>query len=155
MRVGKSVQPMHRQRLQDDARPESTCLMTITTTIMITLMKILTVILTITIIMKMLMNITIITIILTITIMMITIMITTIITTIRLKEMLRLSNPFPTSIVTVGFHNFNLRIFNLRVSNPNELIVDVFLARCRISMCQGLGPKKHDELSEIDRIHNT
>ena len=27
---------------------------------------------------------------------------------------------------TVGFHNFNLRIFNLRVSNPNKLIVDVF-----------------------------
>ena len=26
---------------------------------------------------------------------------------------------------TVGFHNFNLRIFNLRVSNPNKLIVDV------------------------------
>ena len=45
---------------------------------------------------------------------------------------------------TVGFHNFNLRIFNLRVSNPNKLIVDVFLTRCRISMCQGLGPKKHD-----------
>ena len=30
---------------------------------------------------------------------------------------------------TVGFHNFNLRIFNLRVSNPNKLIVDVFLTR--------------------------
>ena len=42
-------------------------------------------------------------------------------------------------IITVGFHNFNLRIFNLRVSNPNKLIVDVFLTRCRISMCQGLG----------------
>ena len=27
---------------------------------------------------------------------------------------------------TVGFHNFNLRIFNLRVSKPNKLIVDVF-----------------------------
>ena len=27
---------------------------------------------------------------------------------------------------TVGFHNFNLRIFNLRVSNPDKLIVDVF-----------------------------
>ena len=52
---------------------------------------------------------------------------------------------------TVGFHNFNLRIFNLRVSNPNKLIVVVFLTRCRISMCQGLGPKKHDEISEIDR----
>ena len=26
---------------------------------------------------------------------------------------------------TVGFHNFNLRILNLRVSNPNKLILDV------------------------------
>ena len=42
---------------------------------------------------------------------------------------------------TVGFRNFNLRIFNSRVSNPNKLIVDDFLTRCRISMCQGLGPK--------------
>ena len=47
---------------------------------------------------------------------------------------------------TVGFHNFNLRILNLRVSNPNKLIVDVFLTRCRISMCQGLGPRQHDEI---------
>ena len=55
---------------------------------------------------------------------------------------------------TVGFHNFNLRIFNLRVSNPNKLIVDVFFfTRCRISTCQGLGPKKHDEISEIDRTY--
>ena len=53
---------------------------------------------------------------------------------------------------TVGFHNFNLRIFNLRVSNPSKLIVDDLLTRCRISMCQGLGPKKHDEISEIDRM---
>ena len=52
---------------------------------------------------------------------------------------------------TVGLHNFNLRIFNLRVSIPNKLVVDVFLTRCRISMCQGLGPNKHDEISEIDR----
>ena len=52
---------------------------------------------------------------------------------------------------SVGFHNYNLRIFNLRVSNPNKLIVDVLLTRCRISMCQGLGPRKHDEISEIDR----
>ena len=29
--------------------------------------------------------------------------------------------------LTVGFHNLNLRIFNLRVSNPNKLIVDVFV----------------------------
>ena len=26
-----------------------------------------------------------------------------------------------------------------------------FLTRCRISTCQGLGPKKHDEISETDR----
>ena len=52
---------------------------------------------------------------------------------------------------TVGFHNFNLRFFNSRVSNPNKFIVDVFLTRCRISMCQGLGPNKNDETSEIDR----
>ena len=43
---------------------------------------------------------------------------------------------------TVGLHNFNLQIFNLRVSNWNKLIVDVLLTRCRISMGQGLGPKK-------------
>ena len=52
---------------------------------------------------------------------------------------------------TVGFHNFNLRIFNLRVSNPNNFIMDVLLTRCRISMCQSLGPRKHYEISEIDR----
>ena len=52
---------------------------------------------------------------------------------------------------TIGFHNVNLRIFKLRVSNPDKLIVDVFSTRCRISMCQGLGPKEHDEISEIDR----
>ena len=33
---------------------------------------------------------------------------------------------------TVSFHNVNLRFFNLRVSNPNKLIVDVFLTLCRI-----------------------
>ena len=49
----------------------------------------------------------------------------------------------PGSRISVGFHNFNLRIFNLRVSNPNKLIVDVFLTLCRISMCQGLGPTKN------------
>ena len=60
---------------------------------------------------------------------------------------------FVDALCTVGFHNFNLRIFNLRVSNPNKLIVDVCLIRCRISMCQGLGPKKQDELLEIDRTY--
>ena len=59
--------------------------------------------------------------------------------------------PRSTTSRAVGFHNFNLRIFNLRVSNPNKSIVDVFLTRCRISMRQGLGPEKHDEISEIDR----
>ena len=44
---------------------------------------------------------------------------------------------------TVGFYNFNLRVFNLRVSNPNKLIVHVFLTRCRISMCHGLGQTKN------------
>ena len=44
--------------------------------------------------------------------------------------------------ITPGFHNFNLRIFNLRVSDPNKFIVDAFLTRCRISMCQSLGPTK-------------
>ena len=53
--------------------------------------------------------------------------------------------------ITVGFHNFNLRIFNLRISNPNKLIVHVCLTRCRISKCQGLGPTKHYEITEIDR----
>ena len=57
-----------------------------------------------------------------------------------------------TSLYTVGSHNFNLRIFNLRVSNPDKLIVGVFLTRCRISMCQCLGPNKRDEISEIDRM---
>ena len=42
---------------------------------------------------------------------------------------------------TASFHNFKSQNFKLRVSNPNKLIVDVFLTRCRISMCQGLGPK--------------
>ena len=52
-----------------------------------------------------------------------------------------LSARCPRQCPTVGFHNFNLRIFNLRVSNPNKLSVDVFSTRCGISMCQGLGPK--------------
>ena len=51
----------------------------------------------------------------------------------------------------VGFHNLNLRIFHLRVSNPNKLIVDVVLTRCRISMCQGLGRKNKHEHLKTDR----
>ena len=43
------------------------------------------------------------------------------------------------------------RIFNTRVSNPNKLIVDVFLTRCRISMCQGLGPKNTMKFRKTDR----
>ena len=36
------------------------------------------------------------------------------------------SSSSSSSSSTVGVHNFNLRIFNLRVSNPNKSIVDVF-----------------------------
>ena len=76
---------------------------------------------------------------------------------VRRRRPPRLAEPHPSLSLSrgaspaVSFHNFNLRIFNLRVSNPNKLIVDVLLTRCRISMCQGLCPKKHDEISEIDR----
>ena len=51
------------------------------------------------------------------------------------------------SVSVISIFEFSI----LRASNPNKSIVDVFLTRCRISMCQGLGPKKHDEISEIDR----
>ena len=43
---------------------------------------------------------------------------------------------------TVGFHNFNLRIFNLRVSNPNKLIVDVFFDTMSDFSVPGSRPKK-------------
>ena len=44
----------------------------------------------------------------------------------------------------------------MRVSNPSKLIVDgFFLTRCRISVCQGLGPNKHDEILEIDHKYVT
>ena len=52
---------------------------------------------------------------------------------------------------TVGFHDFNLRIFNMRVSNPNKLIVDVFFDTMSDFNVPGSRPKKHDEISEIDR----
>ena len=55
-------------------------------------------------------------------------------------------------ITTVGFHNLNLRIFNLRVSNPNKLIVDVFFDTISDFNVPGSRPKKHDEISEIDRM---
>ena len=45
-------------------------------------------------------------------------------------------------VVTVGFHNFNLRIFNLRVSNPNKLIVDVFVDTMSDFNVPGSRPKK-------------
>ena len=38
------------------------------------------------------------------------------------QEALRAVEEWP----AVGFHNFNLRMFNWRVSNPNKSIVDVF-----------------------------
>ena len=55
---------------------------------------------------------------------------------------------------TPGFHNFNLRIFNLRVSNPHKLMVDVFLTRCRISMCQGLGRKNKRGILKTDHSNS-
>lgn len=38
-------------------------------------------------------------------------------------------------------------------TNPKSYHINCvrFLARCRISMCQGLGPKKHYDISETDR----
>ena len=42
----------------------------------------------------------------------------------------------------VGFHNFNLRIFNSRVSNPNKLIVDVFVDTMSDFNVPGSRPKK-------------
>ena len=53
---------------------------------------------------------------------------------------------------TVGFHNFNLRIFNLRVSNPDELIVDVFFDTMSDFNVPGSRPQqKHDEIVKTDR----
>ena len=43
----------------------------------------------------------------------------------------------------VGFHNFNLRIFNLRVSNPNKLIVDVFFDTMSHFNVPGSRPNKN------------
>ena len=59
--------------------------------------------------------------------------------------------PAPT---TVGFHNFNLPIFNLRIPNPNKLIVYVFLTRCRISMCQSPGPKNTMKFQKSTAPHH-
>ena len=43
---------------------------------------------------------------------------------------------------TIGFHNFNLRIFNLIVSNPNKLIVDVLFGTMSDFNVPGSRPKK-------------
>ena len=43
---------------------------------------------------------------------------------------------------TIGFHNFNLRIFNVRVSNPNKFIVDVFVDTMSDFNVPGSRPKK-------------
>ena len=51
----------------------------------------------------------------------------------------------------VGFHNFSLRTFNLSLKSE-QIDCGCFFTRCRISMCQGLDPKQHDEISEIDGI---
>ena len=42
----------------------------------------------------------------------------------------------------VGFHNFNLRTFNLRVSNPSKFIVDVFFDTMSDFNVPGSRPKK-------------
>ena len=52
---------------------------------------------------------------------------------------------------TVAFHNFNLRIFHLRVSNPNKSIVDVFLHDVGFQ-CARVSAQQKYEISEIDRI---
>ena len=60
------------------------------------------------------------------------------------------SAPGPTIIImiitisssTVGFHNFNLRNFNLRVSNTNKLIVDVFVDTMSDFNVPGSRPRK-------------
>ena len=44
---------------------------------------------------------------------------------------------------TVGFHNFNLRVQFESFKSGHSL--NIFLTRCRISMCQGFSPKKHDK----------
>ena len=55
-------------------------------------------------------------------------------------------------LITVGFNNFNLRIFNLRISNPSKLIVDVFCHDVGFQCASHSAQKKHDEIQEIDRM---
>ena len=47
-----------------------------------------------------------------------------------------------TTARTFGFHNFNLRIFNLRVSNPIKLLVDTFFDTVSDFNVPGSRPKK-------------
>ena len=51
-------------------------------------------------------------------------------------------------IYTVGLHNFNLRIFNFRVSNPNKLIVDVFFDTMSDFNVPGFRPQKQTLIFE-------
>ena len=51
---------------------------------------------------------------------------------------------------TVGAHNVNLIIFNLRVSNPNKLIVDFVRHDVGFQCARVSAKQKHDEISEID-----
>ena len=53
-------------------------------------------------------------------------------------------------ILTVGFHNFNLRIFNLRISNPKQSICVCFFDTMSDFNAPGPRPKKHYEISETD-----
>ena len=45
--------------------------------------------------------------------------------------------------LTVAFHNFNLRNFNLRVSDPSKLIVDVFFDTMSDFNVPGSRPNKN------------
>ena len=51
------------------------------------------------------------------------------------------------SVSIVSIFEFSIRESQIRTN----LLRMFLLTRCRISMCQGLGPKKHDEISKIDR----
>ena len=57
---------------------------------------------------------------------------------------------------TVGFHNFNLRFFDLRVSHPIKLIVDVFVDTMSDFNVPGSRPNKNTmKFRKIDRIDQT
>ena len=59
------------------------------------------------------------------------------------------------TVHAVGFHNFNLRIVNLRVSNPKNTYVAYVSVLSRISNCQSLGRKNKHELLKTDRMSTT